>query len=179
MISHSVFLASYSVDVDLIPRSKTDACPRNTKYKDGLGSCSCEDHCGWDVCRLVVAPMECLVGTFSKWHWDHVKNAWVAQVTQDPYEYFQGCKTVRNGECLEEGQSCVSENQCTNCTFGKCIQLAKQRYSIGFSYSRQTYSCKLCTLDQLDTLQKEVIGQFIKDPGIRLTILLQQSPSLL
>ena len=59
-----------------------DECRRNTLYKDGLKTCSCEDHCGWDVCRLEVPPVECLTGTYSEWKWDYMKNAWVAQVTQ-------------------------------------------------------------------------------------------------
>ena len=76
-----MILASYAVDVELIPRSKTNGCPKNTQYKNGLGSCSCEDHCGWDICRLVVAPRGCIEGTYSEWQWDHMKHAWVAQVT--------------------------------------------------------------------------------------------------
>ena len=70
------------MDVELIPRSSPDECPKNTQYKHGLGTCSCEDHCGWDLCRLTVAPIECLVGTNSVWKWDNVRNAWVAQITQ-------------------------------------------------------------------------------------------------
>ena len=79
-----MLLVSYSLDVDLIPRSSAYECPRNTKYKAflGLGSCSCEDHCGWDGCRLVKAPGECIKGTNSEWRWDTEKAAWVAQITQ-------------------------------------------------------------------------------------------------
>ena len=71
---------SYSVDVELIPRANANGCPSKTYYKDGLGSCSCENHCGWDLCRLVVAPTECITGTHSKWEWDDMKRAWVAQI---------------------------------------------------------------------------------------------------
>ena len=74
------FLASYAVEVGLIPRAKETKCPGNTKYKGGIGTCSCEDHCGWELCRLAVAPRECIAGTHSEWQWDHEKNAWVAQV---------------------------------------------------------------------------------------------------
>ena len=75
-------LAAYSLEVDLIPRAKENECPRNTQYKKGLGTCSCEDHCGWDLCRLVVAPWACIEATHSKWWWDNTKAGWVAQVTQ-------------------------------------------------------------------------------------------------
>ena len=66
--------------MDLIPRSSGKQCPTNSRYKDGLGTCSCEDHCGWDVCRLVRPPNYCILGTFSEWQWDTKKNGWVAQV---------------------------------------------------------------------------------------------------
>ena len=66
--------------VDLIPRRNDYHCPKNSIYKEGLGSCSCEDHCGWDVCRLVKAPDECIQQIFSEWQWDTIKHGWVAQV---------------------------------------------------------------------------------------------------
>ena len=78
-------MASYSVNIDLIPRANADGCPVGWDYKtnQGLnGSCSCEDHCSWDMCRIAVAPMECLMGTYSAWQWDYVKRAWEAQVIQ-------------------------------------------------------------------------------------------------
>ena len=78
-------LASYSVNIDLIPRPNADRCPSRMHYKtsqDINGSCSCEDHCSWDMCRLVVPPMECLMEIYSEWQWDYVKKAWVAQVIQ-------------------------------------------------------------------------------------------------
>ena len=71
---------AYSVNMDLIPRSNEKQCPKNSYYKEGLGSCSCEDHCGWDVCRLTDPPDECILGSYSKWQWDILKNGWVAQV---------------------------------------------------------------------------------------------------
>ena len=72
----------YSVDIDLIPRANADACPAQLHYTAGIGSCNCEDHCSWDLCRLVVAPRDCLMGTYSEWQWDYLKVAWVAQVVQ-------------------------------------------------------------------------------------------------
>ena len=70
----------YSVHVDLIPRPNPNQRPKKIEYREGLGSCSCEDHCLWDVCRLVQGPKECLLGSFSEWKWDNIKNGWVAQV---------------------------------------------------------------------------------------------------
>ena len=93
---HLILLVVYSVDVDLIPHSNANECPMNTQYKngfwkanyrDGDGSCSCEDHCGWDVCRLVLPPTECVDGAFSEWKWDYVMSAWVAQVTLGTLHY--------------------------------------------------------------------------------------------
>ena len=49
-------------------------------YNEGFGTCSCEDHCGWDLCRLTIPPMECIKGTHSEWQWDDTKRAWIAQV---------------------------------------------------------------------------------------------------
>ena len=91
--SHWIFIVLYSVDVDLIPRADIDECPGNSQYKENSfkelqhyknfhGSCNCEDHCGLDLCRLEVPPSDCLMGTYSEWNWDYMKNAWVAQVTQ-------------------------------------------------------------------------------------------------
>ena len=76
----SIYLASYSLDVDLIPRPNEHGCPSQTSYKEGIGSCNCEDHCSWDLCRLTVPPTRCIEGTNSEWHWDDTKSAWVAQV---------------------------------------------------------------------------------------------------
>ena len=75
---------------------------------------------------------------------------------------------MRRGYCLGEGKRCVSEDQCTNCAFGKCIQLAKETDSEGFSYSKTpngTTSCNLCTLEQLSTLQTEAHWAVYKKSG--------------
>ena len=81
--------SGYSLDVELIPRiSMVDGCPINTDYRvvqlkdDSLPihTCSCENHCSWDMCNLVHPPIECVVNTSSSWYWDSRKNAWVAQV---------------------------------------------------------------------------------------------------
>ena len=80
IILYFIHYKAKSIKTELIPRSTNKQCPSNSRYKDGLGTCSCEDHCGWDVCRLVKAPDDCLLGTLSEWHWDTMKNGWVAQV---------------------------------------------------------------------------------------------------
>ena len=69
------------------------------------------------------------------------------------YKYIRGCKDIhRLGLCTSMGRSCASENKCVDCTFGKCIQLAKEKDSKGFSYSKRpngTSYCRLCTMEQL------------------------------
>lgn len=81
-----ILLAWYSnsqaIDVDLVPRSNALDCPNNNPYKSDLETCSCEDHCAWDRCRLADAPAECIEGIHSEWKWDYVRNVWVAQVIQ-------------------------------------------------------------------------------------------------
>ena len=79
----------YSLNVDLIPRTNADGCPKNTLYKVlyGLGSCRCEDHCSWELCRLTVPPKQCIIDTYSVWQWDDKIRAWVAQVNQSKICY--------------------------------------------------------------------------------------------
>ena len=86
----------YSVSDASIPRpdttTKPPRCPMNTHLMIrrrpsvnvgvGDGTCHCEDHCSWDLCRLTEPPDQCLQGTNSKWQWDDVKSAWVAQIKQ-------------------------------------------------------------------------------------------------
>lgn len=66
--------------MDLMPHASSKHCPKNSHYKKSHDTCSCEDHCGWDICRLVNPPDECVEEVFSEWKWDIVKNGWVAQV---------------------------------------------------------------------------------------------------
>ena len=42
-------------------------------------SCFCEEHCSWEICRLVDAPEKCLNDVESFWSWDENKYLWVAQ----------------------------------------------------------------------------------------------------
>ena len=76
----------YDLDVNLIPRSPPNGC-KVAKKRSKLGTfaqtCSCEEHCNWDLCRLVAPPIDCLRGTNSMWQWDDRKVAWVAQTVQN------------------------------------------------------------------------------------------------
>ena len=76
--------------MDLIPRQPLVGCVKEsikrTKYtksskvqRPDFSTCSCEDHCRWDMCRLKYPPEKCLFGTSSKWTWDLRENAWIAQ----------------------------------------------------------------------------------------------------
>ena len=71
----------YAVNVELIPRATERRCPKESTYREELGTCSCEEHCHWDSCRLTDPPTDCLLEIHSKWHWDYIEEAWVAQVT--------------------------------------------------------------------------------------------------
>ena len=70
----------YSLNVSLIPRALRQDCPAYSQYRERFGVCTCNEHCSWDVCRTLVPPNDCLVGTGSVWFWDHLKYAWVAQL---------------------------------------------------------------------------------------------------
>ena len=74
---------------DLIPRKpdigcmgKTTEYSCNPNWHGCIETCICEDHCGWDKCRLTEPANECLVGTSSAWKWDSQNNYWVAQKIQ-------------------------------------------------------------------------------------------------
>ena len=69
-----------------------------------------------------------------------------------PYEYFDGC---RDSALCKDGRRCLSGNECTDCTLGRCIQLAKVKNSKGFSYSKQGGRCNFCSMMQLTTLQTD------------------------
>ena len=73
-------------------------------------------------------------------------------VVTAPYEHFWGCK---NRRFCQKGWKCVSENVCTGCSFGKCIQRAKEGHSQGFSYTSMDNKCNLCTSRQIEKLISE------------------------
>ena len=72
----------YGLDVSLIPQFSKDGCSSNKIYRERFGTCSCDTHCSWDLCRSLIPPSDCLLGTDSIWRWDNVKNAWVAQLLE-------------------------------------------------------------------------------------------------
>ena len=76
----------YSLDVFSIPRATNDRCPLTATYRTRFGVCTCNDHCSWDICRLLDPLDDCLLGTNSEWKWDNLKNAYVAQITDGMYD---------------------------------------------------------------------------------------------
>ena len=70
----------YVLKVSSIPRSSKTECAIGSKYRGRFGVCTCNEHCSWDLCRLVEPPKDCLLATGSVWQWDNLKNAYVAQV---------------------------------------------------------------------------------------------------
>ena len=68
------------MNVDLIPRTILGRCRNGGEYRTELGTCSCEEHCNWDSCRLTDPPMKCLEELYSSWYWDYIRGFWVAQV---------------------------------------------------------------------------------------------------
>ena len=72
--------SEYSIEVNQIPTPPKDGCPMHTDKKTRVGTCSCEEHCSWDLCRLKEPPDDCLFEARSEWTWDYKKNAWVAQL---------------------------------------------------------------------------------------------------
>ena len=62
-----------------------NGCPKNTRLhyrgeNEEYMTCSCEEHCSWDLCRLEEAPEACLQGTARQWVWNPIKNAWATQI---------------------------------------------------------------------------------------------------
>ena len=49
-------------------------------YRSRFRVCTCDEHCSWDLCRLLEPLDDCLRGTNSEWQWDDLKNAYVAQI---------------------------------------------------------------------------------------------------
>ena len=102
--------AEYLPADELIPRPDGKKCPTNTQYKKNekehagnifdLSTCSCEEHCAWDLCRLANPPKKCLRGTRSQWQWDSFKNAWVAQVNEGNKFYSKNTIRISKFLCL-------------------------------------------------------------------------------
>ena len=87
MTTHSIAgnPKDYMLDVYSIPRATNDKCDISATYRKAFGVCTCNDHCSWDICRLLDPPNDCLLGTNSEWKWDNLKNAFVAQITDGMY----------------------------------------------------------------------------------------------
>ena len=94
----------------LIPLPDGKKCPKDTQYKENkvgrdlVKTCSCEEHCAWDLCRLAIPPDECLCGSGSQWQWDTFKNAWIAQITQGNDLYVQNVIKILCLHCIFELQ---------------------------------------------------------------------------
>ena len=63
----------------MIPKIPESGCPLGT-FK-GIDTCFCEDHCSWEICRLINPPYGCLsrIGVEVYWLWDNNEDAWAAQ----------------------------------------------------------------------------------------------------
>ena len=70
--------------LSLIPKCPKSGCPSGSYGCTGDDcnypeTCFCEEHCGWERCRLFEKPEECLTKAQSSWIWDLKQNLWVAQ----------------------------------------------------------------------------------------------------
>ena len=75
----------------MIPKIPFGGCPPGT-FK-GINTCFCEDHCSWEICRLINPPNGCLsrIETEAYWLWDNNEDVWVAQgnVALSNFHYFR------------------------------------------------------------------------------------------
>lgn len=62
-----------------VPKIPDSGCPPGT-FK-GIDTCFCEDHCSWEICRLINPPKDCLsrIDGGAAWLWDDIEDAWTAQ----------------------------------------------------------------------------------------------------
>ena len=72
----------YRLDSSLIPRPFDGNCLSNNVYRERFGTCGCDIHCSWDLCRSLSPPSDCLLNTESEWKFDSVKDALVAQLLE-------------------------------------------------------------------------------------------------
>ena len=79
-------IKDYILNVSSIPRAANDECLVSATHRARFGVCTCNEHCSWDLCRLLEPPDDCLLGTNSEWKWDNLKNAYVAQITDGMYD---------------------------------------------------------------------------------------------
>ena len=74
----------YNQDISLIPRASKENCEIKEAYRARFGVCTCNEHCSWDLCRVLDPPRDCLRETNSEWKWDDLK-AYVAQIVKGIY----------------------------------------------------------------------------------------------
>ena len=78
----SLVATENSINNELIPQRPKSGCPEGTF--DGMETCFCEDHCSWEVCRLLKPPQKCLASMIGAiWAWDREGEAWRAQGNED------------------------------------------------------------------------------------------------
>ena len=70
-------------------------------------------------------------------------------ILPDSYEFYAGCE---KGKSCTTGKSCLASDECTDCSFGTCLQHANLKLVEGFSYSLSQV-CRLCTKEQLSSLK--------------------------
>ena len=110
----------YSLDVSLLPRTFVNDCPINSNYRARFGTCSCDKHCSWDLCRASIPLIGCLLRTESMWMFDSLKNAWVAQhIKEVTFKGVPGaCKgtkmMVKYPKCEDADSSDPICNECQN-----------------------------------------------------------------
>ena len=68
-----------SFKAEMIPKRPASGCPSGTF--NSMRTCFCEDHCSWEICRLITPPHNCLsrIDGEAIWSWDALNDAWVAQ----------------------------------------------------------------------------------------------------
>ena len=79
----------YDLNVSSIPHAFDVNCEISAGYRTRFGVCTCDDHCSWDLCRLLEPPDDCLLRTNSEWIWDSLKNAYVAQIIEGIFVYLR------------------------------------------------------------------------------------------
>ena len=67
------------------------------------------------------------------------------------------------------GAKCDSVDGCVQCTFGRCIQLALEAKSDGFSYSPSKTSCRLCIKEHFKRLVRNNLwGIYMKGKNLKI-----------
>ena len=74
-----------TITTALIPVRPHKRCPEKSFGCSGEDcnrpqTCFCEEHCGWEVCRVFEYPEECLTEVKSVWVWNSKKQFWAAQL---------------------------------------------------------------------------------------------------